>query len=760
MSGRPLNVTEMRPPGDWPGLRARAAELLLEATDAAQAGRALFNLIAGDLKLNIFLLYVRGRDERLELIAHGGLSDAEAATAAALARFDGGAFIPPTGHSVGLQDVQDAGADFLRSIGLKAWFAQPLMAGERLIGIIGFGRFWASKFQEEELAFLERMARFLSLALEQLRGDAALRESEERLRLGMAVAGFKTFDYTVATGQVVASADALEDLGLPPDQPVSVEALREVQFPDDRDRILAARRASCDPEGTGIYDEQFRVIRPDGALRWSHVRSQTFFEGEGGARRPVRVIGVEQDITEAKLAEQRLQASEERLRLAVETAGFGVFEYDVERDEGVWSPEFRAIYGFAPDENIDLEKLSRRVHPDDRHLYLDPLFVTHEEGDFDDYSLEFRIFRPDGEMRWVVTKARQLFGPGSDYPKRVIGISQDITEQKLAAERLRESERRLQLAQELGGVASWEGDQANNEIWVSESFRRIFGVAPAAPLDGATFLALLHPDDLERVTRCFREIAEDAKSLEIEYRIIRSHDQKLRWIYSMSGVVRDPLTAKNRLSGIVMDITGRKRDEERERLLSREVDHRAKNLLSIVQAMVQLTQANSIPDFVDQVTGRIHALGRVHGLLAASRWDGAELANLIVDELAPFADSPDRSRLTGPSVGLKPGAAQSMALVIHELTTNAVKHGALASPRGRVDISWAINPAPDGQLVLHWCESGGATVEAPRRFGFGMTHIRASVERQLSGTIEMNWRAEGLQCVLTLPARQLAPPSH
>jgi two-component sensor histidine kinase len=150
----------------------------------------------------------------------------------------------------------------------------------------------------------------------------------------------------------------------------------------------------------------------------------------------------------------------------------------------------------------------------------------------------------------------------------------------------------------------------------------------------------------------------------------------------------------------------------------------------------------------------------VHGLLAASRWDGAELANLIVDELAPFADSPDRSRLTGPSVGLKPGAAQSMALVIHELTTNAVKHGALASPRGRVDISWAIGPAPDGQLVLNWCESGGATVEAPRRFGFGMTHIRASVERQLSGTIEMNWRAEGLQCVLTLPARQLAPPSH
>jgi PAS domain S-box-containing protein len=733
------NAHDLQGAGDRLRLCAQAAELLFEATDVAEAGRALFDLIAAELKLSLFLLYVTTGDGGLELVAHCGLPEVETAK-------------PAAKEERARRSARRGGA----------WFEQRMAAADMPLGLIGFGRRRAGSFQEDDLVFLRRVSNYFARALGRLRAEAALRKSEERLRLGMAVTGFGTFDLDLVTRRFVFSPALYAMLGLPPNSTCIIEELRKAVHPDDRQRVEDARLASLDPDGPGEYSMEHRVIRPDGALRWVHVRTRTFFSGESGARRPVRVIGVEQDITEAKLAEQRLRSSEERLRLATEAAGLGTFDYDMERDEIVWSPRLKAIYGIGPEENVDREFIGGRFHPDDRQRMADALFgdPPNEPGR-PGHSQQYRIFRPDGEMRWLAIKATWLSPGTAQQPsRRLIGVVQDITEQKLAAERLRESERRLQLAQELGGVASWEWDQATNETWVSESFRRIFGLAPAAPLNAATFKSWLHPDDRERVIKCFTEIAEDAESLEIEYRIIRSHDQKLRWIYSMVGVVRDPLTGQIRLSGIAMDITGRKHDEERERLLSREVDHRAKNLLSIVQAMVQLTQADSIPDFVDQVTGRIHALGRVHGLLAASRWDGAELANLIVDELAPFADGPDRSRLTGPSIGLKPGAAQSMALVIHELTTNAVKHGALASPRGRVDISWAIGPAPDGQLVLNWCESGGATVEAPRRFGFGMTHIRASVERQLSGTIEMNWRAEGLQCVLTLPARQFAQPSH
>ena len=277
---------------------------------------------------------------------------------------------------------------------------------------------------------------------------------------------------------------------------------------------------------------------------------------------------------------------------------------------------------------------------------------------------------------------------------------------------------------------------------------------PAEPL---TILYATESGNAEGVAANARKVLETGESEECEYRIIRPSDRQERWIWTVWGASQDPFSGAKRLVGIALDITERKRNEERELLLSREVDHRAKNLLSVVQSMVQLTRADSIPEFVDQVKGRIHALGRVHSLLAASRWEGAELSKLIEEELAAFADDGDRLRLEGPLVALRPAAAQSMALVIHELATNAAKYGALSVVGGHVEVIWDAGETVAGGLVLRWRENEGPPVVPPEQTGFGMKSIRASIERQLGGTLDLQWHPEGLQCELVLPSRQLVP---
>ncbi|HEV2594846.1 MAG TPA: CHASE3 domain-containing protein [Sphingomicrobium sp.] len=202
----------------------------------------------------------------------------------------------------------------------------------------------------------------------------------------------------------------------------------------------------------------------------------------------------------------------------------------------------------------------------------------------------------------------------------------------------------------------------------------------------------------------------------------------------------------------VLEISERKRAEERETLLAREVDHRAKNLLAVVQSVVQLTQANDAQELKAGIIGRIQALARAHSLLAESRWDGAQLDDLVREELAPYLSGSDaRVRVEGPALMLRPAAAQSLGIVLHELATNAVKYGALSTPSGLLEVRW--HRKRDG-LEIHWSERDGPDVEEPTLSGFGSKIIRASIERQLHGTLVQDWRPEGLQCTIRINARE------
>jgi two-component sensor histidine kinase len=197
--------------------------------------------------------------------------------------------------------------------------------------------------------------------------------------------------------------------------------------------------------------------------------------------------------------------------------------------------------------------------------------------------------------------------------------------------------------------------------------------------------------------------------------------------------------------------------EARAKLLAAEVDHRAKNLLTLVQAMVRMTRADTLPEYMKALQGRIAAISHAHTLLSQSRWDGANIKQLIEEELAAYKKAgASRVTIDGPAMALRPAAAQSMAMVIHELATNAVKHGAWSTPRGRVDVTWSIDLA--GQLALRWIESGGPLVSVPQRKGLGSGVIERSVRDQLNGTVTNDWRPEGLCCDITIPADQLHEP--
>lgn len=198
-------------------------------------------------------------------------------------------------------------------------------------------------------------------------------------------------------------------------------------------------------------------------------------------------------------------------------------------------------------------------------------------------------------------------------------------------------------------------------------------------------------------------------------------------------------------SSISRDISGRKRSAERIAMLAREAEHRTKNVLQAVQTVVHLSQGRTPEDLKRAIEGRIQALANAHGLFAQTRWLGADLATLTRQELAPYLehDRP-RARVDGPHVPVHPRVAQAIAIVLHELTTNAAKYGALSVVDGHVEITW-VRRSQD-RLSLKWTETGGPLIAPPTRLGFGTHVMETLIKLDLGGQLRFDWRAEGLVC--------------
>lgn len=333
----------------------------------------------------------------------------------------------------------------------------------------------------------------------------------------------------------------------------------------------------------------------------------------------------------------------------------------------------------------------------------------------------------------------------------VLNGIETTTETEGLRKRLQESEDQRDLALAVGRIGSWDWDLVEGDCVWDERQRQIFGV------DGAPFKvllsnirALVDRRDWKMLCRLLKRARQDGEVHQVEFRV-RRPDGSVRWCLGRAAAVKDASGRMSHVRGVTMDISERKEAEDQQSLLAREVDHRTKNALSVVHAIVSLTRAEDIKQFSAAVEGRIAALARAHSLLSDSRWRGAKIAELIHGELASCR-TPNlaRVRISGKGLSLHPSAVQALALAVHELATNAAKYGALSVPSGSVEVTWE---AHEDGLELRWIERGGPPAETKMLGGFGMRVIKASVEAQLSGTVEFDWRQEGLQCVIRVPCR-------
>ena len=341
-------------------------------------------------------------------------------------------------------------------------------------------------------------------------------------------------------------------------------------------------------------------------------------------------------------------------------------------------------------------------------------------------------------------KTRELERLNQDLEDRVRARTAELEN---STAKLRESEERRSMAIAAGKMGSWDWDWVNGDWMWDEGQYRIFGVTPETfNVTSANIQALLHPDDVDQFGQAIAAFNTGAHAYEGEFRVCRPNGE-VRWCVGTAAATVDPGGRVVQVSGVTVDITERKRAEERQNLLAREVDHRAKNALALAQSIVRLTRADEVKAYVNAVEGRINALARVHTILSLSSWQGAELSKLIEEELAPYSLG-GQIKLAGPEVQLLPATAQTLALALHELFTNSAKYGALSTRSGRLAIGWQ---AENDLLILTWEETGGPLVRTPKSRGFGTRSLLASVESQLGGQAQFDWRSEGLLCRLDVP---------
>jgi len=345
----------------------------------------------------------------------------------------------------------------------------------------------------------------------------------------------------------------------------------------------------------------------------------------------------------------------------------------------------------------------------------------------------------------------ELFRKTRELEQMNVKLERWVAERTAALEasnaRLTQSEQGRSLALAAGQMGSWEWEVGSAELQWDEGQYRIFGVDPRRfHATVANTRRLVHPEDWRLLEQAVTRMSKSARTQYTEFRVLRPNGET-RWCTGTAAPSVDATGHVVRISGVTVDVTERKEAEERQNLLAREVDHRARNALAVIQSIIRLTRAKSVEDYVAAIEGRIKALARAHTLLSDSRWDGADLATLVGEELAPYRTG-EKVTMEGPDVSLQPSTAQGLALALHELATNAAKHGALSSVTGRVGLAWRLLP---DTLVLNWVESGGPAIAPPVTRSFGLRVIRASIEQQLEGEVTFDWDPKGLRCGLSIP---------
>lgn len=318
--------------------------------------------------------------------------------------------------------------------------------------------------------------------------------------------------------------------------------------------------------------------------------------------------------------------------------------------------------------------------------------------------------------------------------------------------------KQLRLAIEAAGVALWSWNVETDSFAMDEAAHTLWGVPMAGEVSFEDLSAHIHPADRDRVRAAFAATRGIVGPYEIDFRIIVGAD--VRWV-SARGQGSDAGIVDGIMFGIFLDVTGRKQAEEGNELLAGEMSHRVKNLLTIATALTAITSRSTTTpqEMAKDLTRRLSALGRAHDLvrpLPGEANDGALLGDLLSILLAPYDDMgafSGRIRVSVPRMRVGEVAATTLALVLHELATNSMKHGALSCETGTLDVAC---DAPDEDVVLVWTERGGPEVQAPKGpGGFGSKLLLRGMSDQLGGSAAFDWSPEGVIITLRIAADRL-----
>jgi PAS domain S-box-containing protein len=510
--------------------------------------------------------------------------------------------------------------------------------------------------------------------------------------------------------------------------------------PEDLPLSRAVRR------GETVVDERWRIQRPDGSIVRAIGSARPLFDPEGHQTGAVLTL---RDDTARVEAEEAQRQSEERLSLAQAAARIGTYDYSLADGRMIWSPEMFTIYGLPPrSEPVALREWRDFVHPDDLdRTYYAKAFGPPEVGK--SYVHEYRIVRRNGVVRWLEARA-VVHADENGRPGRIVGVNIDITDRKQTEQALEDSRSRLVLAQRAARAVTWEWDLLTNELLWNDvaTVRELAGDDLDERMSMDAWMCRIHPDDAER-HRIEAAAAVKAGQGAVVFRILRNGES--RWLEAQGQVSeRDRQGAPLKLVGITLDITGRMRAEEHQRLLIDELNHRAKNMLAIVQGIAQQTLKGQgvLPEVRQTFEGRLGALAAAHTLLTSQSWETTQVRQVIAGTVAAVFPAAERVEIKGPAVSLAPKTAVSLAMAVHELATNALKYGGLSVPEGTVEVRWH---AENARLKLVWRERGGPRVSPPERRGFGTRMIERGLAAELGGEVKIDFRPQGIVCTVDAP---------
>ena len=435
---------------------------------------------------------------------------------------------------------------------------------------------------------------------------------------------------------------------------------------------------------------------------------------------------------------------EEILELAERSAGIGTWDIDMATGMARGRPQLFRLMGLEPTSDpvpIDIFRSLR--HPDDRDRVADGFQQVLDSGN-DFYEVEYRIIRPDGQVRWIFRRGR-VVRDARGKPVRYSGVDIDITERKAAEAALAESEQRYRTLVDDANDIVATMDLNSIITSINPAAERILGYSPSE-LVGTHLDRYIPADQLPVQNAMLQRKLEGEGATRYETDLLRKDGQRCT-LEVNSKLMLDALGQPIGIHSIARDITERRDGEARQALLVRELQHRTKNILAVVQSIVlnTLTPSSSVEAARDAIVGRLQAIARAQEFVASGKAGGAPLRELVEGQLATFAG---RAKIQGPPIFAGAPFAQMFALVIHELATNAAKYGSLSQRDGQVMVRWSVeDKPPEPVLVLTWTERGGPPAVAPTHQGFGTRLIQAA----LGGTPRIEFGDKGFEYTVEVP---------